>query len=106
MSQACEAQGLPAPAFESSGDRFTVAFLKDPFTEERLREMGLSDRQIQTVQHLKEQGSIDNAGYRSLTGVSKRTATRDLRALEEQGIVERHGERGAGTRYVLVRAMP
>lgn len=101
IAEACRERGLPEPTFETSTGRFTVTFLQDPYTEERLKEEGLSDRQVLIMRQAKEEGSISNAEVRELTGVSERTALRDLSALEEEGFLRRVQETGRGTRYEL-----
>ena len=97
----CREQGLPAPEFTHWQGGLRVTFLKDPYTPERLRRMGLNERQIKAVLYVKGQGRISNREYQELVGVSKRTASRDLDNLVERGILERVGETGKGTHYVL-----
>jgi ATP-dependent DNA helicase RecG len=97
----CREQGLPEPEFDADALQFRVRFLKDPYTPERLRRMGLNDRQIQAVLHLKVYGKVTNSAYQSLTGTSKRTASRDLEALVRMGLLEQIGETGKGTHYIL-----
>jgi ATP-dependent DNA helicase RecG len=97
----CRGQDLPEPEFVEDPGGFRVAFLKDPYTPERLRAMGLNDRQVQAVFHVKARGSITNREYRKLTGASKPTATRDLDALLKAGVLIREGETGRGSRYRL-----
>ena len=43
---------------------------------------------------MKEWDRITNREYQELTGISKRTATRDLDELLEKGVFERLGARG------------
>lgn len=106
MARACKTQGLPAPAFETTEGRFTVTFRKDPYTEQRLRAMGLSDRQLLIMRHVRREGGIDNADVQRLTGVSERTALRDLSALEEKNLLYRTRPTGRGTRYELTENPP
>ena len=101
LIHACLQHGLPEPAFEVSPQRFTILFRKDVFAEDHLRKMGLTARQIQLFKYASESGSIDNATARQLTGVSESTALRDLRGMEEQGLLQRTGPTGRETRYVL-----
>lgn len=54
----CQQQGLPEPEFRSQSGRFEGLFLKDHYTEDRLRAMGLSERQIKAVAWLKKQERI------------------------------------------------
>jgi ATP-dependent DNA helicase RecG len=100
MAQLCRAQGLPEPEFVSTPYHFTVTFRKDPYTPERLRLLGLSERQAKAVQFARERGSISNAEYRDLTGVSDRTALRDLDGLVEAGVFTR-ASGGRQARYAL-----
>lgn len=97
----CREQGLPEPLFESWQGGVRVTFLKDPYTPQRLRALGLNHRQIQAVMYVKEKGEINNKTYRELTGVAKPTATRDLDALVQKGILVKKGKTGRGTSYQL-----
>jgi ATP-dependent DNA helicase RecG len=96
----CREQGLPDPEFVADATQFRVRFLKDPYTPERLRHMGLNERQIKAVFYVKEYGSISNREYQQLTGISKRTASDELSDLVEKGVLSKvGGQRGRGTLY-------
>jgi len=71
------------------------------YTEEYLRGLGLNERQIKAVMHVKEKRRITNKEYQQLCNVRKRQATDDLKELEGKGIFERVGKTGKGTYYVL-----
>ncbi|HFC97471.1 MAG TPA: DeoR family transcriptional regulator [Thermosulfurimonas dismutans] len=62
-----------------------------------MQSLGLNERQIKAVLYVKERGRITNREYQELTGISKRTATRDLDELLEKGVFERLGATGRGT---------
>lgn len=98
----CRGQDLPQPEFANWQGGVRVTFLKDPYTPERLRAMGLNERQIKAVVYLREKGRISNNEYQTLGNVSKRTASRDLDDLVQRGVLERLGETGKGTYYVLM----
>jgi ATP-dependent DNA helicase RecG len=100
MAQLCRAQGLPEPEFVTTPHTFVVTFRKDPYMPERLRQLGLRERQIQAVRFAQEPGSLSNADYRNLTGVSDETARQELRDLVAKGILHAQGK-GRTTRYVL-----
>jgi len=68
---------------------------------ERLREMGLNERQIQAVMYVKEKGKITNQEFQRVLGVSKRTATNDLENLVQKDVLEKVGTRGKGTFYKM-----
>lgn len=58
------------------------------------------ERQALALRYVHEHGSISNQQYRELTGVSDRTALRDLEALVMRGVLRTIGKR-RGRRYVL-----
>lgn len=58
------------------------------------------DRLVRAMVYVREHGSITNAVYRELLGVSDRTATRNLETLVERGRLRGLGKRRA-RRYVL-----
>jgi len=117
--------GLPVPEFREMNE-FVVTFRaapalatpqlppQPPITETlwgkdelepskiTLQEQPLEQEQrlIKAVQHVNEHGFITNAIYRELTGVSDRTAHRDLEALIERGRLKGIGQKRA-RRYEL-----
>ncbi|MCW7079649.1 MAG: helix-turn-helix domain-containing protein [Candidatus Methanospirare jalkutatii] len=97
----CKEHGLPEPEFKEEFGGFTVELWKDIYNEERLRKLGLYERQIKAVLYVKKRGKITNKEYQNITGVKKRQATEDLRHLEKLGILERVGTTGKGVHYVL-----
>ena len=74
---------------------------KDYYIEERLKEMGLNDRQIKAVIYVKENGKITNKEYQELNNIKKRQTSEDLAILENKGILEKIGTTGKGTYYIL-----
>ena len=80
------------PAECGQGDRF-MQFRKDIYFTEYLNSLGLNNRQVKAVLHVKEKGKITNREYQSLYSVSKATATRDLSELENRQLLvkERRG---------------
>ncbi|WP_324669611.1 Fic family protein [Geochorda subterranea] len=89
------------PGHEAACGVFKVVFLRDPYTPERLRALGLLDQQIRAVLYAKEKGAITNREYRELVGVKERTATEDLARLVTMGILQKSGITGRGMRYVI-----
>lgn len=90
---------LPEPEFKEEFAGFSLYMRKDYYTEERLKEMGLNDRQIKAVMYVKEKGKITNKEYQELNKVSKPTSTRDLDGLVKKSILEKIGITGKGTFY-------
>ena len=99
----CKEQGLPEPEYREEQGGFSVWFYKDIYTEENLRKMGLNERQIKAVMYVKEKGRITNIEYQKLTGISKPTATRELKNLVDIQLLKQQGTTGKGTFYTLLK---
>ena len=97
----CAGQGLPRPLFEEYSGGVNVTFYQDVYTPALLQTRGLSERQIQAVLYVKEQGRITNGEYQTLTGVSRATAQRDLEALVQEAVFVQEGVTGRSTYYQL-----
>ena len=113
--------GLPPPVFKEQSE-FVVTFRKAPalmppqpqHTEtlwgdeegtqpEILSQDQSAQRELRltkALEHVQKHGFITNSIYRQLTGVSDRTAHRDLETLIERGRLKGTGQRAA-RRYVL-----
>jgi len=102
----CDRLGVPRPEFTEQEHGFQVVFRKDIYHEANLRAMGLNERQILALIRLKVDGRITNRAYQEVTGVSERTALRDLRDLTDRGLLERHGRTGRDTEYRLTCTKP
>ncbi len=100
MIKLCSEAGLPEPEFLDEGERFITVLWRDWLTEDVLNKLGITDRQLEGVQHVKKTGKITNSEYRELVEVTQKTAARDLDKLVEKGIFERVGAK-RGTYYVL-----
>lgn len=99
MATELESVGMPLPTFTSESGRFRLTFYREIFGEERLRNMGLSERQLLAVSYVKEHETISNTEYQTVAGVSKRTATRELGELKLKNVLILEGEGGRGTVY-------
>jgi len=96
----CRKAGLPDPEFRQEGDQFVITLWRDWLTAELLAELDLSERQHAALMHVKTRGRITNNEMQELTGVSRKTAARDLGALVDLGLLLRVGEK-RGTYYAL-----
>jgi len=92
---------LPGPEFKEEFAGFSLYIRKDYYTEERLKEMELNERQIKAVMYVKEKGKITNKEYQELNNIKKRQTSEDLAVLENKGILEKIGTTGKGTYYIL-----
>ena len=93
--------GYPPPEVDYSPIGFSLVLRKDPYTREQLASLGLNERQIASLHYLKNGGSISNQEYQRLYNVKKSTATRDLTAMVQRGILRKEGTTGAGVHYSL-----
>ncbi|RLA51722.1 MAG: hypothetical protein DRR42_09595 [Gammaproteobacteria bacterium] len=96
----CQKALLPSPTFEPMNNQFRVILWRDRFTTHVLDILGVSDRQRLAVNRVKELGKIVNAEYQQISGVTRKTASRDLDNLVSKGVLERRGEK-RGSHYVL-----
>jgi len=103
MVEACVLQGMPEPDFNEEKSVMMVTFYKDVWDERKLKNLGLKERQILAVFHVKENGKITNQEYQAIGNVSSRTASRDLAELVSLEIFQQQGATGKGTQYVLRR---
>jgi predicted HTH transcriptional regulator len=102
----CRKAGLPEPDFEQRGPHFVVTLWRNWLTDEVLAGYNLNDRQKQAVKHAKVTGRINNAQYRDMTGISARTALRELRQLTDLGVFAKVGGTGQSAHYVIAKAKP
>ena len=100
MISECKKIGLPEPEWREQQGLMLI-LKQDSFTEDFLLEQGLNERQIKAVTHVKKRRRITNQEYQQLVEVKKRTASEDLRQLEEKNVFERVGSTGKGTYYKL-----
>ena len=96
----CRKAGLPTPLFEHRGAAFVVTILKNRWTKAALSSLGLNERQIAAVEHVKANGAISSGQYVSLTGVPRRTAIRELQRLVAAQVFVVRGE-GKFLEYAL-----
>jgi ATP-dependent DNA helicase RecG len=80
-----------------------VTIWRDWLTAEVLSRFDLNERQLAGIAFIKRRGKISNAEYQQVTHAIKKTATRDLAALKEKGLIEQIGSRGPGVHYVLAK---
>lgn len=97
----CKNAGLPEPSFKSEFGGISVTLFKDNISTEKLKKIGLNDRQVKAVLILKEKGKITNKEYQEINETTGRTASRDLSNLVEKGIIKSSGIKGAGAFYTL-----
>lgn len=96
----CKKAGLPEPDIEINSGGISVTIFKNIYSEEHLKDEGLSERQIKAVLYVKENGKITNSDYRKMFEISEKTAFRDFEKLVELKILKKEGAK-KGTFYTL-----
>ena len=99
--EACKKAGLPEPVLKEEQAGFLSKIFKDRFTEDQLKKAGLNERQIEAILYTKKYGEITNSKYQEIADVSKATATRDIRELEDKGLLKNIGTKGSSAIYKL-----
>ncbi|MBN1906365.1 MAG: transcriptional regulator [Deltaproteobacteria bacterium] len=102
MIERCNDAGLPSPDFEERSGQFVTTLWRDLLTDEIMKGLGLSERQLRAVIYIKTHGRITSAEYQRLADVSRQTATRDLDEFElvQKSVASRYGAK-RGSHYVL-----
>ena len=99
--EACKDAGLPEPVLKEEQGGFLSKIFKDRFTEDQLKKSGLNVRQIEAILYTKKYGEITNSEYQEVANVSKATATRDIKELEDKGLLINIGTKGSSAIYKL-----
>lgn len=97
----CLEAGLPDPKIAEDFGGILVEIFKNRYTAENLNKLSLNERQLMAVAYIKENGSITNSKYQTLCRVSKSTATRDIKELEDKRILVNQGTKGSSAVYGL-----
>lgn len=95
---ACKEHKIAPPIFSNNPPDFQVELIR--YSEGALKERGLKDGLIQIVFYVQANEIITNSEVQKLCEVSKATATRYLKKLEDN-FIEKMGTTGVGTVYVL-----
>jgi len=96
----CKEWGLPEPEFKIKSNNIVVILRKSKLTEEYLNALGLSEREKEIIQTIREKGKITSSDVQKKYDVSRDTANRWLNKLLELKLIERKG-RGKAVYYVL-----
>ena len=87
----CHAQKVPEPAFEVHGQTFRAIFKPGKVTGKPKMDVELNERQKTVLEYVRQHGRIIRAEYEKLTGVSYRTAVREINELVSNGHLQRCG---------------
>jgi ATP-dependent DNA helicase RecG len=98
---ACREAELPEPSITEQFGGMLVEIFKNRYAADNLKKLGLNERQLLAVAYVKKNGSITNSKYQSVCGVSKSTATRDIKELEDKSVLVNQGTKGSSAVYGL-----
>jgi ATP-dependent DNA helicase RecG len=101
MIEELQSAEFPPPQFISESGHFKLSFHKQLFTDEFLKKLELSERQLKAISYIKEHGKITNTEYQAIANISKRTATRELNELKKKDLLVSEGSTGRGIFYRL-----
>ncbi len=97
----CLEAGLPEPKITEQFGGIPVEIFKNRYTAENLKKLGLNERQLKAVAYVKENASITNSKNQTICRVSKSTATRDIKELEDKRVLVNQGTKGSSAVYGL-----
>ena len=97
----CKEAGLPEPTITALDGGILVTLFKDKYSIEQLKALGLSERQIRVIEFVKKNKKITNKDFQLLSEISDATASRDLKALMELGLLKVSESKGSSTFYEL-----
>ncbi len=101
MIRESRAHALAEPDFSAGSGEFVLTLWRDWLTDQVLAALGLNERQMAFIPHLKIQRKVTNLDYQRATGALDRTATRDLDDLTAKGVLQKVGRTGRGAHYLL-----
>lgn len=101
MINECVQFGIPKPIYFYDMSGFWVEFRKENLNAEYLKTLGLNERQISAIEHLKDKEKMTNSDYQTIFKVSRNTASRDLTDLVDKGLLKASSIKGAGSFYEL-----
>ena len=105
MIELCLQAGLPEPNYELRAGSFVLTLWRNWLTDEVMVRLDLNGRQRQAIAVVKAQGHITNRNLREQSGVTIRTASRDLEDLVRKGVLTKVGDTGRSTFYVISRKL-
>jgi ATP-dependent DNA helicase RecG len=94
-------KNFPEPQIRYEMSGYNVIFRKDIYYRDYLTGLDLSHRQVEIVLWLKNNDFINNSIIQDMFTISKRTASRELSKLVSLGLIEKIGDSGVGTRYII-----
>ncbi len=98
--EACLSAGLPEPEIIERDGGILVTLYKNNLTIEKLKQLGLNERQIDALIYLKDKKEITSYEYMKKYRISERTARNDLNDLVQRKFIKREGHTNL-SKYIL-----
>ena len=96
----CLEHDLPEPMFIEEAGGILVTLRKYKSVRD-IEHLGLNERQKRALEYVGEKGSISNREYQNINHVSRQTATRDLKRLMLENLLQMVGTGKRDRRYVI-----
>ena len=90
--ETCKEADLPEPELIERDGGFLVTIFKNNLTEEKLKKLGLNDRQVDAILFYRSKGEITGLEYAKRYEIAERTARVDLSELAEKKLLYKKGK--------------
>lgn len=87
----CKEWGLPEPDFEYTGTSVVTTFRKSKLTREYLGSLGLNERELKIIEHIKVNNRITSSVIQKMFNVRRKAANSYLKKLIDLGLIARKG---------------
>jgi ATP-dependent DNA helicase RecG len=87
----CKEWGLPEPDFEYTGTNIVTTFRKSKLTREYLENLGLNERELKIIEHIKVNNRITSSAIQKMFNVRRKAANSYLKKLIDLGLIARKG---------------
>ncbi len=87
----CKEWGLPEPNFEYTGTSVVTTFRKSKLTREYLESLGLNERELKIIEHIKINNRITSSAIQKMFNVRRKAANSYLKKLIDLGLIARKG---------------
>ena len=87
----CKEWGLPEPDFEYTRTSIVTTFRKSKLTREYLENLGLNERELKIIEHIKVNNRITSSAIQKMFNVRRKAANSYLKKLIDLGLIARKG---------------
>ena len=87
----CKEWGLPEPDFEYTRTSIVTTFRKSKLTREYLENLGLNERELKIIEHIRVNNRITSSAIQKMFNVRRKAANSYLKKLIDLGLIARKG---------------